>query len=162
MNNMQHRYALSPLLTWHSKECMFTWLYLANLSLRQGAPVLICEHDGEASVCTFMDEENLEIGEDENKGERGKSSKLTCPLANPTDRSAIKLSSVSPLRWLTMTPHPAAFESSAAWIDSVTVPIWLTCNQGMIRKAELSLPTQKMQAENAKSIFFRISIWKTY
>ncbi|MFS7939431.1 hypothetical protein Hanom_Chr05g00451641 [Helianthus anomalus] len=50
----------------------------------------------------------------------------TCPLAKPTERSAMKLSSVSPLRWLTITPHPAAFESRAAWIDSVTVPIWLT------------------------------------
>jgi hypothetical protein len=46
-----------------------------------------------------------------------------CPLAKPTERSAIKLSSVSPLLWLTITPHPAAFESRAALIDSVTVPI---------------------------------------
>uniref|UniRef100_A0A6N2LZR5 Uncharacterized protein n=1 Tax=Salix viminalis TaxID=40686 RepID=A0A6N2LZR5_SALVM len=40
----------------------------------------------------------------------------------------MKLSSVSPLRWLTITPQPAALESSAALMDSVTVPIWLTCN----------------------------------
>ncbi|KAG5536328.1 hypothetical protein RHGRI_023938 [Rhododendron griersonianum] len=39
----------------------------------------------------------------------------------------MKLSSVSPLRWLTITPHPAAFESRAARIDSVTVPIWYKC-----------------------------------
>jgi hypothetical protein len=48
---------------------------------------------------------------------------LTCPLAKPTAKSAMKLSSVSPLLWLTITPQPAALESRAAWIDSVTVPI---------------------------------------
>ncbi|MFS7960903.1 hypothetical protein Hanom_Chr08g00708491 [Helianthus anomalus] len=52
--------------------------------------------------------------------------KDTCPLAKPTERSAMKLSSVSQLRWLTITPHPAPFESRTTWIDSVTIPIWLT------------------------------------
>jgi len=53
-------------------------------------------------------------------------SQQTCPLANPTDRSAMRLSSVSPLRWLTITPQPAALESNAALMDPVTVPIWLS------------------------------------
>jgi hypothetical protein len=32
---------------------------------------------------------------------------LTCPVPKPTTRSAMKESSVSPLRWLTITAQPA-------------------------------------------------------
>lgn len=50
----------------------------------------------------------------------------TCPVASPTTRSAMKVSSVSPLRWETMTPQPALWDILQASIASVTVPIWLT------------------------------------
>lgn len=53
---------------------------------------------------------------------------LICPLFNPTDKSAIKVSSVYPDLWETITPHPLAFDLSAASIDSVTEPIWFTFN----------------------------------
>ena len=45
----------------------------------------------------------------------------------PTDRSAMKVSSVSPLLWLAITPHPALLDIFTASILSVTDPIWLTC-----------------------------------
>ena len=51
---------------------------------------------------------------------------LICPQRSPTTMSAIVTSSVSPERCETITPQPAAYESLAAWIDSVSVPIWLT------------------------------------
>ena len=40
----------------------------------------------------------------------------------------MKLSSDSPLQWLTIIHNPAALESSATQMDSVTRTIWLTCN----------------------------------
>lgn len=39
---------------------------------------------------------------------------LICPVDRPTARSAMKESSVSPLRWLVMTPHPASLASFTA------------------------------------------------
>lgn len=60
------------------------------------------------------------------RSERAGAPVLICPQRSPTAISAIVTSSVSPDRWETMTPHPAAYESLAAWIDSVSVPIWLT------------------------------------
>lgn len=45
----------------------------------------------------------------------------------PTDKSARKVSSVSPLRWLAITPQPALLAILTASILSVTDPIWLTC-----------------------------------
>ena len=51
---------------------------------------------------------------------------LIWPVARPTDRSAMKLSSVSPDLWLAMTPQPASLAILTAMIDSVTVPIWFT------------------------------------
>ena len=41
-----------------------------------------------------------------------------------TERSAMHLSSNSPLRWLTIIPNPAALESSAAQMDSITMPFF--------------------------------------
>ena len=35
----------------------------------------------------------------------------TCPVQRPTTRSAINVSSVSPLRWLTITPQPLRWAS---------------------------------------------------
>lgn len=71
---------------------------------------------------------------------------LIWPVPRATTRSAMKVFSVSPLRWETMTPQPSDCESCAlhhkqavstgydiilmatyAWIDSETVPIWFTC-----------------------------------
>src|SRR3989338_10886656 len=49
---------------------------------------------------------------------------LLCEAPNPTHKSAIKVSSVSPLLWLTTTFHLFLKETFAASIDSVTVPIW--------------------------------------
>ena len=49
------------------------------------------------------------------------------PVERPTARSAMKLSSVSPERWLVMTPQPAALAMRTASLASVTVPIWFTC-----------------------------------
>ena len=51
---------------------------------------------------------------------------LIWPVARPTDRSAMKLSSVSPDLWLAMTPQPASLAIFTAMMDSVTVPIWFT------------------------------------
>lgn len=51
---------------------------------------------------------------------------LIWPHRSPTTISAMVTSSVSPDRCETITPHPPAKESFAAWIDSVRVPIWLT------------------------------------
>ena len=117
-----------------------SWLYLARRSERQGAPVLIW------------------------------------PVDRPTTRSAMKVSSVSPLRWLTMTPQPAPCASSAlcrhkgqrreragegqghsvracgpgvrtrpyAWMDSLSVPIWLTLRR------------------SALHAFFSIAVWATH
>ena len=36
---------------------------------------------------------------------------LTCPVQRPTTRSAMKVSSVSPERWDTMTPQPLDWAS---------------------------------------------------
>lgn len=37
--------------------------------------------------------------------------RVTCPVQRPTTRSAIKVSSVSPERWLTITPQPFSWAS---------------------------------------------------
>lgn len=34
---------------------------------------------------------------------------ITCPVQSPTTKSAMKVSSVSPERWLTITPHPLSW-----------------------------------------------------
>lgn len=39
----------------------------------------------------------------------------------------MKVSSVSPLRWLAITPQPATLLIFTASMDSVTLPIWFTC-----------------------------------
>jgi len=44
----------------------------------------------------------------------------------PTAKSAMNVSSVSPLLWLVITPQPAFFDILTASILSVTDPIWLT------------------------------------
>jgi hypothetical protein len=44
-------------------------------------------------------------------------------VPKPHTRSPMKLSSVSPLLWDTITPHPAAWLMFEASIDSVTEPI---------------------------------------
>lgn len=36
---------------------------------------------------------------------------VTCPVQRPTTRSAMKVSSVSPERWLTITPQPFSWAS---------------------------------------------------
>jgi len=48
---------------------------------------------------------------------------LIYPDPSPTTKSAMKVSSVSPLLWLTMTPYPALNDLFEASIDSVKVPI---------------------------------------
>lgn len=49
------------------------------------------------------------------KTEQGESRRVcvcvTCPVQRPTTRSAIKVSSVSPERWLTITPQPFSWAS---------------------------------------------------
>ena len=50
----------------------------------------------------------------------------TCPVESPTTRSAMKVSSVSPDLWETITPQPLAWASLHASILSVTLPIWFT------------------------------------
>src|SRR3989344_4617417 len=51
---------------------------------------------------------------------------LLCEAPKPTAKSAIKVSSVSPERWLTTTFHLFLNEIFEASIASVTVPIWFT------------------------------------
>jgi len=51
---------------------------------------------------------------------------LSWPLPSPTARSAMNVSSVSPLRWDTCTPQPASCAVRHASIASDTVPIWFT------------------------------------
>lgn len=52
---------------------------------------------------------------------------LIWPVARPTDKSAMKVSSVSPLLWDITTPQLASLAIFTTSIASVTVPIWLTC-----------------------------------
>jgi hypothetical protein len=47
------------------------------------------------------------------RSERHGAPVLIWPVQRPTTKSAINVSSVSPLRWLTITPQPAACDSSA-------------------------------------------------
>lgn len=49
-----------------------------------------------------------------------------CPVARPTDRSAMNESSVSPLIWDITTPQWASFAILTTSMASVTVPIWFT------------------------------------
>ena len=63
----------------------------------------------------------------------------TCPVLSPTTRSAMKVSSVSPLRCDTITPHPAAWDILHASMASVTLPIWLTLSSRALQ-AFLSMP----------------------
>ena len=63
----------------------------------------------------------------------------TCPVPRPTTRSAMNVSSVSPLRWETMHPHPAACAILHASMDSVTDPIWLTFRRRQLH-AFFSMP----------------------
>mmetsp|Transcript_16941 Transcript_16941/g.52531 ORF Transcript_16941/g.52531 Transcript_16941/m.52531 type:complete len:225 (-) Transcript_16941:443-1117(-) len=67
------------------------------------------------------------------RSERQGAPVLIWPLARPTLRSAMKVSSVSPERCDTMTPQPAALASLAAWIDSVSEPIWLTLSSSALQ-----------------------------
>src|SRR3989338_6359041 len=90
MQNHHNKFFANMLLSPSSSSILSNWLYLANLSPLQGAPLLISPHP------------------------------------SPTARSAIKLSSVSPLLWLTITFHLLSIESLAAANDSVIVPIWFT------------------------------------
>ena len=61
-------------------------------------------------------------------GDRQGAPVLICPVDRPTARSAMKESSVSPLRWLVMTPHPASLASFTACARRraalVTAAIW--------------------------------------
>ena len=62
-----------------------------------------------------------------------RTSSLTWPVQRPTTRSAMKLSSVSPLRCDTITPQPAACAILHAWIDSDTEPIWFTFSSSALQ-----------------------------
>jgi hypothetical protein len=57
---------------------------------------------------------------------------LIWPVASPTAKSAMKESSVSPLRCDAITPQFAFFDMFTASMDSVTVPIWFTCSRASI------------------------------
>ncbi len=70
----------------------------------------------EQVVCWFM---NIKPGQSRLKP--------TCPVHSPTTRSAINVSSVSPLLCDTITPQPSFWDILQASMDSVTLPIWLTC-----------------------------------
>lgn len=48
---------------------------------------------------------------------------LIYPVYKPTTKSAMKLSSVSPDLWLTITPKPFFYDKFDASIDSVNDPI---------------------------------------
>ena len=48
--------------------------------------------------------------------------------------SSPPLTSVSPERWLAITPQPAALDMRTASMDSVTVPIWFTCRLDQIKE----------------------------
>ena len=61
------------------------------------------------------------------RSERQGAPVLIWPVDRPTARSAMNESSVSPERCEVITPHPAALLIFTAWIDSVRLPIWLTC-----------------------------------
>ncbi len=67
------------------------------------------------------------------RSERQGAPVLICPVARPTTRSAMKVSSVSPLRWLTITPQPAACASLHASMASVTLPIWFTLSSRQLQ-----------------------------
>lgn len=54
---------------------------------------------------------------------------LIWPVPSPTTKSAMKLSSVYPDLWETITPHFWARLLFAASMDSVKLPIWLTLSK---------------------------------
>uniref|UniRef100_H3G5Q2 Uncharacterized protein n=1 Tax=Phytophthora ramorum TaxID=164328 RepID=H3G5Q2_PHYRM len=60
------------------------------------------------------------------RSERHGAPVLIWPALRPTARSAMNVSSVSPLRWLAMIAQPAFFAIVTASIDSVMLPIWFT------------------------------------
>lgn len=96
--------------------------------------------------------------------------KLTCPVHKPTTKSAIKVSSVSPERWLTITPQPFSWAflhlyrlqsihtlrvgiwktgrhlQTYALKDSVTVPIWLTFS------------SRQLQAFSSTALLMRVGL----
>ena len=63
------------------------------------------------------------------RSERHGAPVLIWPVDRPTVRSAMKVSSVSPLRCEIMVPQPLALAKLCASIASVTVPIWFTFNR---------------------------------
>lgn len=137
---------------WKSETNLRIWLYLAKRSERHGAPVLICVRKNKQTCSRFYCIQRLCF----HFKQRFHFRRRTCPAHKPTTKSAIKVSSVSPERWLTITPQPFSwaflhlfaqiteYSHIGVWIwrsgqlllgfwlqthalkDSVTVPIWLT------------------------------------
>ena len=58
---------------------------------------------------------------------------LICPVPNPTTRSAMNVSSVSPDLWLTITPMPFFYDNRHASIASERDPIWLTLSRRAVQ-----------------------------
>ncbi len=65
---------------------------------------------------------------------------LIWPLPTATARSAIVVSSVSPLRWLIIVRYPLLCASATASSVSVSVPIWLTFTSSALA-APRSMPS---------------------
>jgi len=74
------------------------------------------------------------------RSERQGAPVLIWPVRRPTTKSAMVLSSVSPERWETITPHPAAWAVLQAWMLSVTLPIWFTLRSKALQ-AFLEIPS---------------------
>lgn len=91
-----------------------SWLYLARRSDLQGAPVFICKAFPKTNTVSHC--YNLHRFPMAGQGilpshpftflQKKAWVSPTCPVHSPTTRSAMKVSSVSPDRWLTITPQP--------------------------------------------------------
>lgn len=86
-------------------SCLISWLYFARRSDLHGAPVFIWK-TRERKSSSLSSRSNLMIWLTWTIN-----TVCTCPVQSPTTRSAMKVSSVSPERWLTITPHPLAWAS---------------------------------------------------
>mmetsp|Transcript_6279 Transcript_6279/g.10597 ORF Transcript_6279/g.10597 Transcript_6279/m.10597 type:complete len:220 (+) Transcript_6279:14-673(+) len=70
------------------------------------------------------------------RSERQGAPVLIWPVLRPTAKSAMKVSSVSPLRCDVITPQPAFLAIFTASMDSETEPIWLTFSSSALQAPE--------------------------
>lgn len=87
---------------------------------------------------------------------------VTCPVQRPTTRSAIKVSSVSPERWLTITPQPFSWASlhlrGSGGINMMLALTWQACTRTCV-----PIPMQQIHSESTHALMASVTepIWLT-